>query len=238
MHIRRIAAVIPAVVLAFTATPAHAAEKPVYKGTGWKALTSEGIYSISPDPYVIRFASATARDRLTPALKKGAAQITAVTGVKVTVSSKLRKGPRPSCAEQPRHEIVFHMKYKPVGTWASVAYPCYAKANGSAWGGVVLMNSQYWTTAWFSNNPTTNRIMRDNGILHELGHIFGLDHVNYDRDRDGKVERNECVRNGAGRRPVMCAPSGGYLSKANGGRYTSEFDVPGLKQMRRNYDLR
>jgi hypothetical protein len=225
---------------ALLAPSAHAADGPVYSGKGWKALTSAGIYSISPDPYVIRFASSTARDRLTPALTRGAAQITDETGVKVTVSSTLNPGARPSCASQPRHEITFHMKWRPVGTWgASVAYPCAATANGSAYGGVVVIDSEYWSRSnWFSDNATTNEQMRRNGILHELGHILGLAHVNYDRDRDGRVESNECVRNSAGRRPVMCAPSGGYLSKASGGKYTSEFDVPGLRQMRKNYDLR
>ncbi|WP_181786197.1 hypothetical protein [Streptomyces phytophilus] len=222
------------------AAPAHAADGPVYSGKGWKAFTSAGIYSISPDPYVIRFASATARDRLTPALKRAAVQITEVTGVKVTVSSELTPGARPPCSEQPRHVMTFHMKYRPIGKRGmSQSYACTSGADGSAFGGAVVMNSEYWTSPnWFSNNKTTNRVMRDNVTLHELGHLFGLAHVNTDRDGDGRVEGGECVRNSAGRKPVMCTPTGGYRTAASGGRYTWEFDVPGLRQMRKNYDLR
>lgn len=228
------------VLLTLSVAPADAAESPVYSGRGWKAFTSMGIYSISPDPYVIRFASERARDRLAPTLKRAAAQITEVTGVAVTVSSALLPGPRPSCSEQPRHLMVFHMKYRPTGERGmSMSYPCTATANGSAWGGTAAVNSEYWSTPnWFSDNPTTNRVMRDNVVIHELGHLFGLAHVNYDRDGDGAVERYECVRNSAGRRPVMCTPTGGYRTAANGGRFTSEFDVPGLQQMARNFYLR
>ncbi|WP_407563300.1 hypothetical protein [Streptomyces sp. 184] len=235
-----VTAAVMGALLALSAAPAGAAESPVYSGHGWKALTSDGIYSISPDPYTIVFASEAGRDRLSPYLKKAATQITEVTGVQVTVSPVIVPGPRPSCADQPRHEIRFHYKHRPVeGSWASVAYSCYAAANGSAWGGNVYMNSQYWTTPdWFSSNPTTNAARQANGVLHELGHIMGLAHVNYDRDGDGKVEDGECVRNSAGRRPVMCAPSGGYLTSANSGRYTEEFDEPGLEQMAENFYLR
>lgn len=233
-------AAIAAVMLTLSAAPGGAAESPVYSGPGWRAFTSKGIYSISPDPYVVDFASATARDRLAPALKRAAEQITDVTGVKVTVSSTLRLGARPSCADAPRHVMTFHMKWRPIGERGmSQSYPCTAAANGSAWGGAVVMDSEYWSTPnWFSDNETTNRVMRDNVTLHELGHLFGLAHANTDRDRDGRVERYECVQNSAGRRPVMCTPTGGYRTAANGGRYTTEFDVPGLEQMADNYYLR
>ncbi|WP_181785061.1 M12 family metallo-peptidase [Streptomyces phytophilus] len=235
-----VAAVAVAAAMALAAPPASAAESPVYSGRGWKAYTAKGIYSISPDPYTIVFASEAGRDRLSPYLKKVAAQITDVTGVQVTVSSTIVPGPRSSCSDQPRHEIRFHYKHRPVeGSWASISYPCHAAANGSAWGGNVYMNSQYWTVDnWFSSNDTTNAAKQANGVLHELGHIMGLAHVNYDRDGDGRIEDGECVRNSAGRRPVMCAPSGGYLTAANSGRYTAEFDEPGLEQMARNYYLR
>lgn len=235
-----VAATVGAVVAGvLLAAPAHAADGPVYSGTGWKAFTSAGIYSISPDPYVINFASETARDRLAPALQRGAAQIADLTGVQVTVSSTLNPGARPPCSEQPRHVMTFHMKYRPIGKRGmSQSYACASAANGSAWGGAVVMNSEYWTSPnWFSDNKTTNRIMRDNVVLHELGHLFGLAHPNFDMDRDGHVEGGECVRNSAGRKPVMCTPTGGYRTVANGVQYTS-FDVPGLEQMRENYDLR
>ena len=64
--------------------PAGAATGPVYSGTGWKAETGQGIYSLAPDPYEIAWADTTARTKLKPYLTKPAGQATTVTGVPVS----------------------------------------------------------------------------------------------------------------------------------------------------------
>lgn len=211
---------------------------PVYKGTGWKALTSYNIYSLHPGPYTVVFANSTARTKLTPYLKIPAGNVTTNVGVTVTVSSLIDTTPVELCP--PRHRIVVHYLHRPAGTaGVSRALPCHDTTDGSAWGGHILMDSEYWTVpSWFSTNATTNEIYRRNGVAHEFGHILGLDHPNYDRDRDGKVESFECVRTSAGWRPSLCAPNGGYRTWAGAGKFTPEFDLPGLRQMLRNYYLR
>lgn len=232
-------------VVVATATPAEPAspasavstattlvETPRYSGTGWRAWTSNGIYSINPEPYVIVFATTTARSKMTPYLTGPAAQITAVTGVKVTVSTTIDTTASTSCPA--RHRIVIHYSYRPIGTAGmSQARACHSKADGSAWGGHVLMNSEHWLAG-----SKYNDLYRKNFVSHELGHIFGLAHPNYDRDRDGRVENYECVKNSAGWTPVMCSPNGGIRTTTSAGKYTTEFDVPGLKQMARNWYLR
>jgi hypothetical protein len=139
-----------------------------------------------------------------------------------------------------KHRIVVHYTYRPLGTKGmSQARPCYNTTDGSAWGGHLLMDSEYWTTSsWFSTNSTLNEAYRKNAVTHELGHILGLDHPNYDRDKDGVVESYECVKNTGGWTPVMCSPNGGVRTSTGAGRFVTEFDLPGLRQMLANYYLR
>jgi hypothetical protein len=226
-------------ILAGMTTPANAATTtPVYSGKGWKALTSYNIYSISPDPYTVVFASSTGRTKLTPYLKATAAQITSITGVKVTVTTLLDTTPVEYCP--PRHRIVIHYSHRPAGlAGVSRALPCHDVTDQSAYGGHVLMNSEYWTTAnWFSTNATVNDTYRKDSVSHEVGHIFGLDHPNTDLDKDGAVEAKECVKNAYGVKPVACAPNRGYTTASVGGRFTTEFDAAGLRQLTRNWYLR
>ncbi|MFD9249584.1 zinc metalloprotease [Streptomyces bottropensis] len=226
-------------ILAGTTTPAHSATTtPVYAGKGWKAFTGANIYSINPDPYTVVFATTTARTKLTPYFKSAAAQITTITGVKVTVTTLLDTTPTTACPA--RHRIVVHYLHRPTGAaGVSRALACNQASDRSAWGGHVLMDSEYWTVAnWFSTNATVNEAYRKDGILHEFGHIFGLDHPNTDLDKDGVVEPKECVKNTAGVKPVMCAPNRGYTTARAAGRYTSQFDAAGLRQMTLNWYLR
>lgn len=210
--------------------------KPVYKGTGWVGATGSKIYSIHPGPYKIAFASTTARDKIRKHLIKPAAQITNEVGVEMKVTKEIIPG---SSSNNPgRRTIIFHYKYRPVGKkGVSVMYPWYDQSDGSAFGGHVVMNSEHWKPGWFSSNPTTNLYHLKNGIVHEFGH-FALAHPNYDRDGDGKIENYECVYHGEKKRkPVLCAPRGGYMTSTTAGTFTI-FDIAGLKQMRKNYDLR
>jgi len=227
-----------AALLGVLALTAATTATPVYKGTGWKAFTSVGVYSLSPDPYVIVFANATARTKLSKYFTVPAAQVTTSVGVKVTVSTTLDTTPVGTCPA--RHRIVVHYVYRPTGqSGISQARPCHANANGSAWGGHILMDNEYWTKPnWFSTNPTTNDNRRKNASTHELGHILGLDHPNTDVDKDGKVENSECVKTATGLKPIMCGPNRGNTSTADSGRFTTQYDIPGLRQMLRNYTLR
>lgn len=228
-----------AAVLTLTATPAHPAASagPVYSGKGWKIYTASGIHNLPPQPFVIVFANATARTKLAPYFKKPAAQIKTVTGVTFTVSSTLDTTPVGTCPTRGR--IVVHYSYRPTGKpGISTSRNCFMASTASAAGGHILMDSEYWTEPhWFSRNPTTNESYRRNIASHELGHLAGLAHPNTDLDRDGKVEPYECVKSGS-TRPLMCSPEGGYLNSVDAGKFTPPFDVPGLKQLARNWYLR
>lgn len=216
---------------------ASATVAPTYSGTGWKALTSRGIYSIHPDPYTIVFATTTARTKLTPYLTGPARQITAITGIPVTVTTTIDTTPTTACPA--RHRIVVRYEYRPTGTAGmSTALPCASTVDQSAWGGHLRINSEYWAPGWYSSDPVKQDIMRKNVISHELGHIFGLAHPNYDRDRDGRVENYECVKNSAGWTPTLCSPNGGYRTASGAGKFVTEFDAVGLRQMARNWHLR
>lgn len=230
---------IAAGLLLSTVPPADSATTgPVYSGRGWKILTSQGIYSLNPDPYEIVWADATARSKLKPYMAKPSAQVSSITGVQVTVTDTIDLTPPDACP--PRHRIVVHYTYRPLGTAGmSQALPCYQISDGSAWGGHVLMDSEYWTTAnWFSTDPVKNDAYRANAVSHELGHVLGLDHPNTDVDADGTVEAYECVTTASGTRPLMCSPNGGYYNSVDAGRFTPPFDEPGLKQLAANWYLR
>ncbi|MFE6126651.1 hypothetical protein ACFQ6Q_00040 [Streptomyces sp. NPDC056437] len=218
--------------------PAGATVEPAYTGKGWKILTSQGIYSLSPDPYEIVFANTTARTKLKAYFVKPAAQLTAVTGVQVTVTDTIDLTPIGVCP--PRHRIVVRYEYRPLGQpGLSQARPCNQLSDGSAWGGHVRMDSEYWTVPnWFSSDPVKNDAYRKNGVTHELGHVLGLDHPNTDVDADGTVESYECVKTATGTRPLLCSPNGGYYNSVDAGKYTPPFDEPGLRQLAANWYLR
>lgn len=221
------------------AHPAHSATtSPVYSGKGWKAWTSHGIYSISTDPYEIVFATTTARTKLTKYLTGPAAQVTTLTGVPVSVTTGIDTTPVGTCP--PRHRIVVHYSYRPTGVRGmSEARACYDIADHSAYGGAIRMDSEYWTsTSWFSANATTNESRRKDAVAHELGHILGLAHPNTDLDKDGVVENYECVKNTAGVKPLMCSPNRGTVPASYAGKFTTEFDAVGLKQLALNWYLR
>jgi hypothetical protein len=229
------AAAATATVLALTAATTPA---PVYKGVGWKAWTSNGIEALSPQPYTIVFADATARSKLAGYFKSPAAQVTTSVGVKLTVSSTLDTTKRGTCPAY--HRIVVHYTYRPVGL-KSVSHTdaCHGTTTRSAWGGHILMDSEYWThTAWFSSNATVNDAYRKDVVTHELGHALGLDHPNLDLNHDGKVANYECVKSATtGRKPIMCSPGRDRLATVDGGKFTSEYDLPGLRQMVKNYSI-
>jgi hypothetical protein len=248
----RILGTLTGTLTAVLALTAATLTSPVYTGTGWKALTTEGIYSLSPDPYEIVFADTTARSKLAKYFLLPAAQVTRSVGVPITVTTTLDATPLGTCPA--RHRIIVHYLHQPMGQpGMSQARPCYATGNNSAWGGHLLMDSEYWTVAsWFSTDPTVNEARRKDAAAHELGHILGLDHPNTDVDRDGIVEAGECVKNTAGLKPLLCSPNRGNplarpartgtgpvaYNVMEAGRFSKDFDLPGLRQLLANYTLR
>ncbi|MFF1444166.1 hypothetical protein [Streptomyces sp. NPDC058295] len=227
-------------LLAASTTPAHAATTtPVYAGTGWKAETADySIYSLAPGPYTIVFADSTARTKLAPYFTKPASQVTSSVGVPITVTTTIDTTPAVSCPAKGR--IVVHYQYRPTGTAGlSQALPCHNTADGSAWGGHILMDSDYWTsTNWFAATTSLNEAYRRNAVTHEFGHILGLDHPNIDLDKDGRVEAFECPKNSSGWTPVLCSPNGGNRTATYSGSFVTVFDLAGLKQLAANFYLR
>ncbi|MFD9004443.1 hypothetical protein ACFV0T_26380 [Streptomyces sp. NPDC059582] len=228
-------------LLTAAATPAHsarAAAAPVYQATGWKAGTAFGVYSLSPDPYTIVYADDTARTKLWKYYPQPASQITASVGVTVTATTGIDSTPLSQCP--PYHRIIVHYEYRPAGSpgisWTNA---CHNAADGSAWGGHIRLDSEYWTNpAWFTTDPILNEGFRKDAAAHELGHILGLDHPNQDLDKDGVIEHRECVTSTAGRKPIMCSGNRGPMATTDAGRYTTEYDLPGLRQLLANYTLR
>ncbi|MCX5000913.1 hypothetical protein [Streptomyces longwoodensis] len=223
-------------ILGAAAPAARAATTPVYAGTGWKADTANGIYSVSPDPYTIVFADATARTKLSGYFTRPATQLAGI-GIKLTVSTTIDTSTSLCPA---RHRIIVHYTYRPLGVKGmSQARSCYDMTDGSAWGGHILMDTEYWTSSsWFSTTATLNEVYRRNAVTHELGHILGLAHPNYDRDKDGRIEDFECVKNTSSWTPVLCAPNGGNRTATYAGNFVTAYDLAGLKQLLANYYAR
>ncbi|MFI6089285.1 hypothetical protein [Streptomyces sp. NPDC051218] len=235
--------------------PAYAAGD-VYKGTGWRIITSRGIQSLSPDPYVIRVvklnASATkltatqtkkAEAELRAQLKDTAAQLTSLTGTKFTLASGYHPEQK-ACSTTPRHTITVGLKYRPFTPGnkpgMSQAFPCSASGNKSAWGGWIWVDSEYWKPGDYAIGST--RI--SNLVSHEVGHAVGLDHANADgSDADHTVDPFECVTNSYKDTPVMCSPNGGHARGKGGsdtravkyaGKYT-KWDIAGLEALKANF---
>ncbi|WP_329215255.1 M12 family metallo-peptidase [Streptomyces sp. NBC_01485] len=239
LRLRILAALVAAAGLLLTAAPpAESATGPVYAGRGWKVWTDNGIYSLNPDPYTIVFADTAARTKLKPYLLKPAAQASTVTGVQITVTDLIDTTPAGTCPA--RHQIIVSYSYRPTGeAGMSQARACHQIDDGSAWGGHMLIDSEYWTSPnWFSTDAVKNDAYRWNVITHELGHSLGLAHATEDLNGDGTVKRGECVATATGTKPIMCDPQGGYLNPTDAGRFTPPFDEPGLRQLAANWYLR
>ncbi|MGW6268157.1 hypothetical protein [Streptomyces sp. NPDC055060] len=251
--LRSVGVVAAAAGLVALSNPAHAAGD-VYKGTGWRILTGQGIQSLSPDPYVIKIVKPTASAKLSAAqaktaeaqlraqLKKSAAQLTSVTGTKFTLASGYQKQVT-ACSAAERHVIAVGMKYRPFTPGSkpgySQAHPCSASGNQSAWGGWIWMDSEYWNGDWHIDSYRLQNL-----ISHELGHSIGLDHANVDgSDANRTADPYECATNSSKDLPVMCSPNGGHAigkggsvtrAKKYAGQYT-KWDIAGLKALKANF---
>ena len=202
----------------------------IYAGTGWKANTNRSIHSIDPNrQYTITFSSTTTKNLTSKYLTRAIPQLQAA-GVKINIGGveTVAEGTCP-----PRGHIWIQRKYRPLNgkPGYSRALPCHDTTNNSAWGGVVQMDSEYYDGRW---KMSTAGMW--NAHVHEVLHVMGLNHPNYDKDRDGRVEDYECVATSYGNRPIMCSPSGGYKTSTSMGKLVG-FDVNGIKQLLANYTL-
>lgn len=218
-----VAGVIAALLVMPFSTSSAASTTPVYQGKGWKALTSAGVYSLHPGPYTVTFASQEARKRLYGYVQIPAAYISKKVGVQIKVTKNITPGSKTK--DPGRLNIVLHYKYRPTGQKnVSEARVWHFSSTGAAYGGHVLMDSGSWK--WRSE------ISRKNSVGHEFLHTLGLDHPNT------KGKAYACPKSKLGAYPLACAPCGGHLTSSKAGQPTGEFDIPGLKQLRKNYDLR
>lgn len=203
-------------------TPASAASV-VTKGTGWKHLSQVGVYAASPSKtYWITFETAAMKARYAPYYTKALPQINAA-GLHIKVG-----GVEPVDINKcgPAYHVQVTERYRPLGTpgW-SKGVPCPYQPKGLGIGGIVQYDSEYWDGTW----PIPEYKLR-NTIVHEVLHALGLDHPNYDIDKDGVVEPYECVATSYGNKPIMCSPSGGYKTTTNMGRLTG-YDINGIKAL-------
>ncbi len=202
-------------------TPVQAA--PIYQGTGWKLLTSYGIYKLDPNtPYVFTFTSSTNRTRFTPGLQTMASQLRSV-GINITVSTTIEAAPA-NCAVHPAGHIIFDAAYRPLNGQAgySRTYPC-AGLGGFAAGGRVVINTEYTQLGGSWYLPT---YMYKNLLIHEAGHAMGLDHPN------SPATTAYACPSSSGYRVTMCSPNGGYTNSSAG--LFTPLDMNGFKQLKLN----
>lgn len=212
-------------VAACTSTPANAATV-ITKGTGWKAATQFGVTSASPTKtYTVTYESEAVRRFYAPMIQRAVDQINASTDLNIAIGAVEPMNPD-TCAYN--YHIQVMELINPMGAdkpgW-SQGMPCYQPEKGMSKGGVVAMNSTYRDGSW---NISQEHLQ--NTAVHEMLHAIGLDHPNYDIDKDGTVENYECVATSYGNKPVMCSPRGGYGTWNNVGRLPA-YDINGINAL-------
>jgi hypothetical protein len=211
----------------------------ITSGPGWKLDPME-VTSIAPVTYTVMFDSVEARTRLTPYFTAQATEMNRHTpGTTFVVSSTIQPvnwtTPTTIGCHQDR-TIVVALKYRP-SSLAGIGWGgnCYNGAHVLT-SGVTLLDSEWWYPNWFSTDPVLNERYIKNAVLHEFGHMVGLDHPNIDRTGDGVAGPYECILGDVRVRPVMCAPNGGRLD-SGAGTFTS-MDAAGLNALVTNYQYR
>lgn len=224
------AAVIAATVAAATILTVGQAQAVTLTtiGTGYKLQVDDHITSIRPSrQFTITFESATTKNltakyyaRMLPQLNTAGVKI-AVGGVETVAAGK--------CPPQ-GHIYITRVK-SPLGVAGkSRALPCHGTGD-TAWGGIVQMESRYYDGSY--TLPTWRMW---NVHDHEVMHLLGEEHPNYDKDRDGVVEPYECATNSYGFRPIMCTPNGGSNTSTGMGKLTG-MDLAGVTALLKNAKL-
>ncbi|SED31173.1 hypothetical protein SAMN05428945_5388 [Streptomyces sp. 2224.1] len=216
-------AVVALTACALAASPTQAATITT-SGVGWKLTSQLGVTSLSPSKtYTITFATETMRKRYTPLLAPAVAQINAA-GVHLKVGGVEPVNPA-KCG--PDYHVQITELYRPLGRAGfSQGMPCPNPPKGVGVGGIVAIDSEYWT-----GFPIPAHILR-NTLVHEPLHALGLDHPNT-ADKDGKLVDYKCVATSYGNMPIMCSPNGGYKAATSMGHLTG-YDLNGLKALLAN----
>lgn len=205
-----LAATLTAAAVLIPAHDTHSATRPIVSGTGWKL--SKPVTHIDTRPWTIGFNDATSRTRLTPYLRKTAAELSYRMAVKVTVTTRIIPTRRGACG--PTHTITFRWMSKPVPGKPndSIAGGCNVK--GRADSGWALINSDYW-----AKGRRISEARRMNLIWHEAAHTIGIHHP------------TSCPKDKAGRRPLMCDVNS--YSSLSSRRY-STWEVKAFANLRAN----
>ncbi|MFJ3948994.1 hypothetical protein ACIPXV_02845 [Streptomyces libani] len=220
-----VAAAAALAACALTAAPAQAATITT-AGTGWKLASQLGVTSASPSQtYTVTYQSDAVRKFYAPQIQRAVDQINASTDLNLAIGGVEPMDPN-TCGPA-FHIQVLELK-NPMGDehpgW-SQGMPCPNPDRGMSRGGIVAMNSTYRSGEW-----NIKQEVLQNTAVHEVLHAAGLDHPNYDADKDGSIEDYECVATSYGNKPIMCSPNGGYSTWNNVGRLTG-YDINGLNAL-------
>jgi hypothetical protein len=224
-----------AITVVALASPSQAATARVAgsTGVGWSLLTDQGkTWNLKHNfTYSIKFVTKDSRTKTSPYFKTAVTQLNSLPSIKaahikfvLTTSSTATIGgtnyaKKNWCAGK-QGDIMVMVDYRPLDGQEgnSVAKVCHQSNDWSAYGGYVIMDSEYWANSkWFSKNSSTNNQHMLNGHSHELGHMLGLDHPD-----PANYSSKESV-------PVMNAPNGGYQN-SSAGKYTAA-DIRGIDRL-------
>ncbi|MEU0656053.1 hypothetical protein ABZ485_27945 [Streptomyces albogriseolus] len=195
---------------ALTAYDADAATRPITSGTGWKLQSH--ITHIDTKPWQIAFHDTTSRTKLTPYLRKTAAELTYRMGVTVTVSTRIVPTSYSKCG--PSHTISVRYMSKPNPKYPNHSFGGACALRGAAYSGYMYINSDLWAAG-----RGYTEAQRMNTIWHEAAHAVGLAHP------------NTCPKDKTGRKPLMCDVNG--LKTLVSRRY-STWEVPAFANLRAN----
>ena len=198
---------VGAIVLAPTQARGATTTQPT-SGPGWKFLTN--VTHLDGKPFTIAFHDTTSRIKLTPYVRKVAAELTSY-GIPVVVSTRIVPTTKGKCP--PSHTIAYRWISKPNPAVPNQSFTGTCTLAGAPYSAYVYINSDYWATG--RRFPEWQRM---NVIWHESGHAVGLSHP------------ATCPTNKAGYKPLMCADAYKDLRDR---RYTS-FEATAFRQLNTN----
>lgn len=194
-----------------TPQDAHGATGPTTSGHGWK-LQAPHITHIDTQPWTVAFHDTRSRTKLTPYMKKTAAELSSYLGVKVTVTTRIVPTTVGKCP--PSHTIAVRWISKPNPQRPNQSFAGACSLRGAAYSGYAYINSDYWDAG-----RRFREAQRMNVIWHETAHTIGLTHP------------ATCPRDRAGRKPLMCDVD--TYNSLSSRRYSS-YEQTAFKHLRAN----